>query len=249
MNPLYVDPEGKHVFSTDQVDTYGCPSISGFTNFIVITAQPIYMYAYNQTGVFKTKRLVHYYSRYERFRLTLNQLTGLQINISHKVLNSTNWLNFITELRESRFTGKEPCWVFARSILKKYNLTKYYNRIPALLALIDEELVGFTPKTMTKKQYTAIINDFVLMNEAFELTLLSHRRYFFNIRFVVLMLMAKHNVVNYYKIPLLITKTKRIQLVADYEFLWAFINFHRYQRLHEASFQGNKQHQPSGVVE
>lgn len=221
MIPLYYDENGTPVFNTDQIDMYGYPP---FDTYIVVQAQPHYYASYAQTLSIpiKKKRSVHYYSRYERFRLTLNQLSGIELNVGEKVIQSRQWQTCINEMKQTRFSTNEACWVFARRILKKYRFSKYYNRIPALLQEIDYELTGYKPAQITKQQYDAIMRDFGLLNTYFS-NYTDERKYFFNMRFVVLTLMKKHNVVNTYRIPLLITKQKRIELKNEYDRLWEFI--------------------------
>lgn len=214
MVPLYKDDEGVPVFSVNQVDDYGCPSLHGYTRFIVIESP---MYTSTVPVYKKPQRPTHRYNRCDRFQKVLGQLMGFKLNISKKVLNSDKWVE-MCEVLAKRDTP--CCWKYARKILKQYKFSVYYNRIPAILAFVDNYKVKDN-----RHLVSYILRDFEKMHNSFSLFKdVFKRKYFFNLRFVALALMYQYGASNPYCIPLTITKQKAIALCKDFNFLWCFIN-------------------------
>lgn len=197
MNPIRYDPDGVPLFSSTDVYDYGLPETWGFETYRVIESRDVVFgsdYKLNQSRDW-TK--IHRYNREARFRTTLLNLLGERTNIpNHVVLMVKCYLK-----QESK-----NLWNDTRSILKHFKMRKYYDSIPAIIKTVMNKRL-FEPLTFDAIE--AIINDFKALVQKYEK--IKHdfkRKYFPNIRFIVLKLLELHSVKPLYKIPFVRTTRK-----------------------------------------
>jgi hypothetical protein len=122
------------------------------------------------------------------------------MSIAKSVLQSEKWMTTANEIADIT----TDYWFECRSILKKNNFSKYYNCIPAIIrryCYFKEKIV------YTQRDYALIMETFKQFQKAFASN--KHgRKYFPNLRYIALKIMAHHKIPLQYPIPFLITKTK-----------------------------------------
>ena len=219
MDPYSYTVEGIPVFTTAQVDLFGCPIFYGYESFQVIetndSIEYVSDYKMEREYDLRKDRPPHRYVRAERFATILSQLMAQSINVSKRVMQSDKWLDMIDDVADVETNH----WVETRRLLKLHDFRSYYNRIPGILALAKGTRGTFS----RGNKYRHIMKDFEKMDKHFHLVK-GGRKYFPNLRFTALMLMRKHGVVHEYEIPLAITKCKIAELNDSFERIWRFIN-------------------------
>lgn len=203
MKPIRYEGEVA-VFSNLDIDNYGMPEYYGYDNYIVVESREA-----NLVTDYKMERTydlipIHRYSRLARFKTTLLRLVGEKTKIPDYV---------ITACRIYLKSDSKDLWNDTRKILKCYKWSKYYDFIPAILTKL-----GFCRMLkISAHKIDEILNDFKLLVEKFEQTKhLYKRRYFPNIRFIVLKLLEFHECLHDYPIPFARTERK----LASLSLLW-----------------------------
>lgn len=188
------------VFSSRDIDDYGMPEYYGFENYIVIESREAIL-----VSDFKMEHSydlvpIHRYSRLARFKSTLLKLVGEKSNVpSHIILACKTYLK----------PNSKDLWNDTRKILKCYKWSMYYDYIPSILYTL-----GHCPMLkISAKKIEEILNDYKLLVERFEHSKhLFKRRYFPNIRFIVLKLLEHHGCLHDYPIPFVRTERKLVSL-------------------------------------
>jgi hypothetical protein len=194
-----------HVYSISQIDLYGCPDTWHpplLCDWMVISTnddeRPLATdYKYEQSILGNT-RPIHRYSRVKRFEYVLFQLLG------HRGSVDLNDLVYIRS--EGVDPHPERVWNSIREILKRGNLQKYYNRIPAIIQMLGLSLridVG-----IGSNMVYSIVADFKRMHEMFKETKPTDRKYFPNLRFIALRMLQEYGAKFGFHIPLVRTKRK-----------------------------------------
>lgn len=197
MNPHSFDPQGIPYFTNHQIEDYGMPEYFGYEKYFIIDSREktfVTDYQMEQEGYF-TK--VHRYDRVARFKATLLNLIGFRGKVPEHVISLVKtFLN----------PNSKDVWNDTRAILKHYKQRRYYDNIPLILKTLN---IGSGFRTMDYKAVEAIINDFKCLSDRFERTKEQYgRRYFPNIRFVVLKLLELHGYSSLYHIPFVRTDRK-----------------------------------------
>lgn len=151
----------------------------------------------------------HRYSRKSRFKNVLLQLLGERGHTPARVINI-----IIQNLKLKPKLKKSNIWNAVRKILKKQKIMGFYNKIPHIIA----RTTGCKPKGVTYDRVQHILQDFSDLHYQFNNHLANRwsRKYFPNLRFVALKLMAKHGIVFPYHVPLVRTVRKRKYLESLY---------------------------------
>jgi hypothetical protein len=136
-------------------------------------------------------RPIHRYNRVARFKTTLAQISGITGSVPREII-----CQIITHLNS---TGPKRIWNNIRHILKTLKLQKYYNQIPFIIQQLS---FGHTTQISAIK-FSDIMNQFRHINHAFQST--PNRKYFPNLRYMALKLLALNNITTTYTIPLLRT--------------------------------------------
>ena len=200
------------VFTLDQI-TNSEPEQFGFENYLVVDCQPDYALNWEDEQNLQKKRPVHRYCRKERFRFTLCQLLGSSGRISPQICEHFKNMDL-------QDIPRNQLWNFLRSELKKKGW-KIYNRIPGLVGEIGRSKARMT----NMKAYQQILDDFEKMHIAWpDIKSEFDRKYFPNLRYVALKLMAKAGIEPVIEIPLTRTPRKQILLDEIYEKMWVEIN-------------------------
>lgn len=190
------------VFTTFQLEEYGLPEHWGYEHYEVIENRD----TVTMTTDYKLeqqyfKRPIHRYCRKQRFKTTLGQLCGDTGKVP------LMWVAIVgTYLK----TDQPDLWNQARKILKHYKQRLYYNRIPFILQQITKTN---SSKKIHADQYRAIMADFERFCFLYEQHKhFMNRKYFPNMRFIALKLLAHHGVTFNYEIPVARNKQKRKEL-------------------------------------
>jgi hypothetical protein len=195
MKPIRIDTDGVPLFTNFQLDDYGLPEFWGYETYRIIESREgnfVSDYDLEHERYFKK---VHRYCRLSRFKTCLLNLLGERGKIPAHVNTMVK-----TYLKPDS-TDK---WNDTRKILKAYKQRRYYDNIPMILKTLN---YGRLFKAITPVQLEAVVNDFKFLSTKFESTK-STRRYFPNIRFIVLKLLEKHDIKQNYPIPLARTTRK-----------------------------------------
>lgn len=193
--------EGKvAVFSNLDIDDYGMPELYGFTNYIVVESREAVLVTDYKMEHSYDLIPIHRYSRLSRFKTTLLRLVGEKSNVPEYIINA---------VRIYLKKDSTDLWNDTRKILKCYKWSKYYDYIPAILARLNLcrmlKITGF--------KIEEIVQDFQLLVTKFESCKhLYKRRYFPNIRFIVLKLLELHGCLHDYPIPFVRTDRKLLSL-------------------------------------
>jgi hypothetical protein len=142
-------------------------------------------------------RPIHRYNRVARFKTTLAQISGITGSVPRELITTIATMTSITKHLNS--TDPKRIWNNIRHILKTLKMQKYYNQIPFIIQQLYQDN---TPKISAMK-FDDIMNQFKHINQAFHST--NQRKYFPNLRFMALKLLALNNITTTYTIPLLRT--------------------------------------------
>jgi hypothetical protein len=197
MKPHKIDPDGVPVFTNLQIDDYGMPEHWGFDIYRVVESREANLvtdYKMEQEMYF---RKIHRYSRIARFKVCLFNILGDRGIIPPHILVMVK-----TYLKPD----SKDKWNDTRKLLKHYQQRKYYDQIPSILKCLK---YGRCFPTLNSLQFESIINDFMFLSDKFDRTKQDYdRRYFPNIRFIVLKLLESHEIKPIYPIPLVRTSRK-----------------------------------------
>ena len=196
--------EGKTaVFTTRDIDDYGMPELYGYDEYIVVESRELNVatdYKFEQDREWKT---IHRYSRLARFKKTFLNLLGERGSIPQPVLT------IVSTYMPPDSVDK---WNDVRKILKHYKQRNYYDNIPMILFKLG---YGRCFPQLTGEQINGITNDFKHISTKYEQIKNSHnRRYFPNIRYIVLKLLELHGYTPKYAIPFIRTHRKRKALTS-----------------------------------
>lgn len=192
------------VFTSNQIDIYGDPSIWGYFDFQVIDNTVQYVMDFDLEQQYRgNARPIHRYNRRHRFYNTLLQLVGERGKIPQHII----------ALVQHYWSRDNDPWNSVRKILKYFGLRMYYNRIPAILRAMQE-----TPSpNPTNEVFRAMMKDYDAFYEWFEQNKAAYgRTYFPSMRFLALKLFDKYDIVLPYTIPYARTSRKHKEL----EELW-----------------------------
>lgn len=204
MKPIRYEGEVA-VFSSRDIDDYGMPELYGFENYIVVESREAHFVTDYKLEHSYDLTPIHRYSRLARFKTTLLRLVGEKTNIPEHIINAC---------RIYLKPDSKDLWNDTRKILKCFKWSKYYDFIPAILY----QLKLCPLLKISAEQVDNIINDFKLLVERFDKTKhLYKRRYFPNIRFIVLKLLECHNCLHDYPIPFVRTERKLAALTNLWE--------------------------------
>tara|TARA_R110000868_G_scaffold161183_3_gene391181 strand:+ start:4009 stop:4653 length:645 start_codon:yes stop_codon:yes gene_type:complete len=195
MKPIKLDDDGTPMFTNIQIDDYGLPEHWGYETYRVIESREanfVTDYKMEQERYF---RKIHRYCRLSRFKTCLLNLLGERGKIPPSVMMM---------IRVYLKPDSKDKWNDARRILKLYKQRRYYDNIPIILKQLN---YGRLFKAITSEQLENIVNDFKCLSSRFEETKTT-RRYFPNIRFIVLKLLEQHGIEQNYPIPLARTSRK-----------------------------------------
>lgn len=205
MQPFKLDHDGTPMFTNIQIDDYGLPEHWGYEKYRVIESREAVFvtdYKMEQERYFQK---IHRYSRLARFKVCLYNILGERGRIPKHVLSMVK--NYLKPNSMDK-------WNDTRKLLKHFKQRRYYDQIPSILKTLS---FGRTFQSLTGEQFEAIISDFKCISDRFDrLKDNCSRRYFPNIRFIVLKLLDLHGVKPNYPIPLVRTTRKMKSL----ESLW-----------------------------
>lgn len=109
-------------------------------------------------------------------------------------------------------------WDSIRSYLKKNGLRKYYNRISSIIEMLG---LPFRIRFPDCNEFLLrMSNDFLKISSQFD-ALTVKRKYFVNIRYIVIKMLIKENVKFEFHVPLVRTKRKLKPLDA----IWSLIKY------------------------
>jgi len=195
MKPFRVDDDGIPLFTNLQIDDYGLPEHWGYEIYRVVESRQgnfVSDYKLEQERYF---RKIHRYCRLSRFKTCLLNLLGERGKIpAHVMMMVKTYLK----------PNSADKWNDCRRILKQFKQRKYYDNIPMILKQLN---YGRLFKAITSEQLENIVNDFKCLSSRFEETK-TNRRYFPNIRYIVLKLLGQHGIEQNYPIPLARTTRK-----------------------------------------
>lgn len=189
MIPFKHDKDGVAYFYTSQIFDYGEPYHFGFEKYYAIDDTSTPMVTDWTMEQERRTRPIHRYNRLERFTCILGQLCGYRGHIGDVPMSA-----IVAELVEP-YT-----WESVRLAMKTSGYTKYYNRIPFVVAYMnklpytDEYQFPAIPVTgLTPQIYDKIITDFHELQHKFtENKAVTDRSYFPSLRYVALKLLQKH---------------------------------------------------------
>ena len=150
----------------------------------------------------------HRYSRKARFKFILLQLIGVSGDTPRSVVRLIQNNLKLVKIKRSNI------WNHVRMILKKNKLRVYYNRVPQLIKLTT----GVKPVGVNYTKVQSILQDFDVFHYEFNnhLAEIWNRKYFPNLRFIALKLLAKHGITFPYKVTLVRTVRKKKYLEGLY---------------------------------
>lgn len=213
------------VFTSMQIANWGLPEEWGFREEYQVVESPArygLSYAEECRATATPRRPVHRYSRYERFRTTLQHLMGIHGHVPDPIVEACE---------------DAEDWESIRTILKARGWTLYYSRIPIIMAAI--ELAGhpsYTDQTSGyARTYERILAQFRDMDAAWPTVRAElGRAYFPNLRYCALRLMASNGVTHLADVPLLRTVTKVESVGHIFEHILTFIEAQEMERWIEA---------------
>jgi len=197
MKPTKIDPDGVPVFTNLQIDDYGLPEHWGYEVYRVVESrQADFVIDFKMEQDLFLKK-IHRYSRIARFKVCLFNLLGDRGIIPAHVL-----MMIKTYLKPDSMDK----WNDTRRLLKHFKQQKHYDQIPSILKSLN---YGRCFPSLTSEQFQGLIRDFQFLSEKFDRTKTKYqRRYFPNIRFIVLKLLDLHGIKPNYPIPLVRTSRK-----------------------------------------
>jgi hypothetical protein len=202
--PIRIE-DGKHVYSIEQINTFGCPDIWNpplLCDWFVVSTnddeRPLKTdYSFDKDRIGNCRQ-IHRYDRTKRFESILYQLIGHRGNVDLK------------DLIYIRNQGVDPnpnyIWNSIREILKRGKLQKYYNRIPSIIQMLGIKLkidVGKGSDLVYE-----IVRDFSQMQELFISTKPPDRKYFPNLRFIALRMLETYGATFEFNITRVRTRRK-----------------------------------------
>jgi hypothetical protein len=197
MKPFQLDHDGVPMFTNIQIDDYGLPEHWGFEVYRVVESREanfVTDYKMEQDRYFQK---IHRYSRLARFKVCLYNILGERGVIPKHILQMVKIYLAPNSMDK---------WNDTRKILKHYKQRKYYDQIPTILKTLK---FGRSFQSLTGEQFENIITDFQCLSDRFDRLKDSYsRRYFPNIRFIVLKLLELHGIKPNYPVPLLRTSRK-----------------------------------------
>ena len=200
MQPFKIDSDGVPCFTTNNIDDYGFPELYGYETYRVIDSRDKPMVTDFKMEHQYDLRPIHRYDRIARFKSTLFNIIGERGTVPDHI---------ITMVSQYIGTTADP-WNDCRRILKHYKQRIYYNRIPYI---INRLKLGSGYKVIGSIVIDEMINKFKSISDKFERTKLElKRRYFPNIRFIVLKLLEHFNIATDYLVPLVRTARKNKSL-------------------------------------
>lgn len=195
MKPIRIDDDGIPLFTNLQIDDYGFPEHWGYEKYRVIESREGNFVSDHSLEHERDFRKIHRYCRLSRFKTCLLNLLGERGKIpAHVTIMVKTYLK----------PDSRDKWNDTRRILKLYKQRRYYDNIPIILKQLN---YGRLFKAITSEQLENIVNDFKCLSSRFEETKTA-RRYFPNIRFIVLKLLEHHGIEQNYPIPLARTSRK-----------------------------------------
>lgn len=206
MKPTKYDPDGVPIFTNLQIDDYGLPEHWGYETYRVIESREANLvtdYKLEQERYFQK---IHRYSRLARFKVCLFNILGERGNIPKHVLSM---------VRSYLKPDSMDKWNDTRKLLKHFKQRRYYDQIPIILKSLS---YGRSFPALTCEQFENIIDDFICLSSKFDQVKHEYsRRYFPNIRFIVLKLLDMHGIKPNYPVPLVRTsrKMKSLQSLWD----------------------------------
>jgi len=200
MQPFKIDSDGVPCFTTNDIDDYGFPELYGYETYRVIDSRDKPMVTDFKMEHQYDLRPIHRYDRIARFKSTLFNIIGERGTVPDHI---------ITMVSQYIGTTADP-WNDCRRILKHYKQRIYYNRIPYI---INRLKLGSGYKVIGSTVIDEMINKFRAISDKFERTKLElKRRYFPNIRFIVLKILEHFNIATDYLVPLVRTARKNKSL-------------------------------------
>lgn len=205
MKPFKIDDDGTPCFRVCDCDDYGMPELYGFHVYRVIDTRELNLVADYKIEQSYDFRQIHRYCRFSRFKSTLLKLIGDKNSVPEHIIQAVR----IYYNKQSR----DP-WNEVRKILKHYKWRKYYDFIPSILSSLQ---IG-KPLKITQHQFDSILNEYRQIAEKFDREKQEmNRKYFPNIRFIVLKLLEKNNLVHSYQVPVARTRRKQKALLSLWE--------------------------------
>ncbi len=196
------------MFTNIQIDDYGLPEHWGYEEYRVVESREAVFvtdYKLEQERYFQK---IHRYSRLARFKVCLYNILGERGKIPKHVMSMVK-----TYLKPNSMDK----WNDTRRLLKHFKQRKYYDQIPIILRSLS---YGRSFPALTSEQFEGIITDFNCLSDRFDRIKDKHdRKYFPNIRFIVLKLLELHGVKPNYPVPLVRTSRKMKSLQSLWESL------------------------------
>lgn len=185
------------MFTNLQIDDYGLPEHWGYETYRVVEsleANLVTDYKMEQELFLKK---IHRYSRLARFKVCLFNLLGER---------GTFPCHILTMVKSYLKPNSMDKWNDTRKLLKHFKQQRYYDQIPSILKRLS---YGRCFPALNSEQFETLINDFKFLSDKFDRTKKDYkRRYFPNIRFIVLKLLEFHGIKPNYPIPLVRTSRK-----------------------------------------
>lgn len=205
MQPFKIDPDGTPCFYTNDIDDYGMPELYGYEFYRIIDSRDKPMVTDFKMEHQYDLRPIHRYDRIARFKSTLFNLIGERGTVPDNIVALVH--QYIGDTRDP--------WNDCRRILKHYGQRLYYNRIPFIIKKLK---LGQGYKVVGGETINAIINKFKYLSDKFERQKKSfNRKYFPNIRFMVLKLLEHYEIETGYHVPQVRTtrKNKSLNIIWD----------------------------------
>ena len=197
MKPIRIDQDGVFVFSSADIDDYGMPELYGYQVYRVVESREVCLATDYKFEVARDWQRIHRYNREARFKTTLLNILGERTNIPQMVLSM---------VRCYLKPDSKTLWNDTRAILKHYKMRKYYDSIPAIIKSILN--IRLFP-SLTGDQLNAIYDDFKALVSRYDNQKHQfNRKYFPNIRFIVLKLLDFHSIHPTYPVPFIRTVRK-----------------------------------------
>lgn len=201
-SPFKIDYDGVPVFNSQQVEIFGPPDYWGFQRFRVEEcredAHPFVMDWDQECEARGNLRPIHRYDRVSRFKTVLLALLGERKHVPSTVMDLCKNLKVDKNI-----------WSAVRKILSKNKIAKsYLNGIPTIIKrLTNKPVIEFTWKCVVD-----CLRDFCKISHEFDSKKMDERggrKYFPNLRFIAIKLLAKNGAVINLDIPVAVVKRKR----------------------------------------
>lgn len=190
MKPNKIDFDGVPVFTTRDIDDYGFPELYGYEIYRVVESRDLNIGSDFVLEQQRDWKPIHRYSRLARFKATLLNILGERGKLPTHVL-----LMIKTYLKPDA----QDKWNAVRALLKHFKMRRYYDQIPTILKTVLN-VRCFAP--LNSEQIQSLYRDFQALSDRFERNKQKHqRKYFPNIRFIVLKLLELHGIDPILKIP------------------------------------------------